>query len=99
MTRQEHLLCIAAEECNEVAKELHKAMRFGLDDHYPGHPMTTRERIQQEFTDLFAMFQMLHREGLINAEINQGKMMEKINKVEKYLQYSKEVGTLIKEQS
>jgi hypothetical protein len=94
MTRQEHLLSIAAEECNELAKELHKALRFGLDDHYPEHPMTNRERIEAEFTDLFTLVQMLHREGLINATISQERCMEKINKVEKYLKYSKEVGTL-----
>ena len=97
MTRQEHLLCKAAEECVEVAKEIHKALSFGLDDHYPEHPMTNRERIQHEFTDLFAVFQMLHREGIINAEIDQAKCLEKVNKVEKWLKYSQEVGTLTTE--
>jgi hypothetical protein len=30
MTRKEHLLVIAMEECNEVAQRLSKALRFSL---------------------------------------------------------------------
>lgn len=97
MTRQEHLLAIASEECVEVSKEIHKALRFGLEDHYPEHPLTNRQRIVTEIRDLIAVIEILEEEGIINldgdATWDQGLQAKK-EKIEKYLKYSQEVGTL-----
>lgn len=92
MTRQEHLLTIAIEECNEIAQRLSKALRFGVTEVQPGQHLTNRERVSEEVADLRGVLDMLgidddspwvHR----HAEAKQ-------RKVEKFLRYSMECGTL-----
>ena len=97
MTRQEHLLLKAAEECCEVAKEIHKALSFGLDDHYPEHPMKNRDRIASEVCDLVAVLEMLEEEKILVLGMDDTwdqSIRDKKAKVEKWLKYSKQVGTL-----
>ena len=48
MTREEHLLTIVAEECNEVAQRATKALRFSLEEIEPGQEFSNRERLFQE---------------------------------------------------
>lgn len=89
MNRQEHLLTILAEECAEVAKRCSKALRFGLDEVQPGHDESNRVRISREFGDLIAAFEMLgfpvpSREAVVDKKA----------KVEHFLKYSAEIGTL-----
>ena len=45
MTREEHLLTIVAEECNEVAQRATKALRFSLEEIEPGQEFSNRERL------------------------------------------------------
>ena len=97
MTREEHLLTIIAEECVEIAKNATKALRFGLDDCEPGQRKTNAARILEEAADLAAMFEMLrHANGVFAEEYERAKVMQatwienKIYKVEKFLEYSKE---------
>lgn len=52
MTRDEHLLTIAVEECAEVAQLLSKALRSGVDEVQPGQALTNRQRIRAEFYGL-----------------------------------------------
>jgi NTP pyrophosphatase (non-canonical NTP hydrolase) len=96
MNRREHLLTILSEECAEVAKEVSKANRFGLDDHQPGQPETetNRKKLTEELNDLVAIADMLFDEGYIDDFLDIDKMESKKKKVEKYLKYSKEKGTL-----
>lgn len=100
MNRIEHLLTILGEECAELIQEASKAKRFGIDEQRD-LPTSNLERMQTEFNDVLALVDMinyeidrpdrkllLHRNAiLINA---------KCLKVEKYLLYSKECGTLNK---
>ena len=58
MTREEHLLIVAVEECAEVAQQLTKVLRFGLDEIEPGQTLTNRERIYAEYCDLRAVLGM-----------------------------------------
>ena len=92
MTRLEHLLIIFAEECSEIAQETAKALRFGIDEQRD-LPTSNRERISYEFSQLMAMKAMLEAEG-VHIPIDLAVMNEKQEKVEKYLLYSKECGTL-----
>ena len=48
MNRTEHLLACLAEECAEVAQAVGKALRFGLDDGYPGTDRKNADDIAKE---------------------------------------------------
>jgi hypothetical protein len=94
MTRKEHLLVILMEECAEIQKECAKALRFGLDEFYaPDGPETNAESINREISDLVGVMQMLQDDGHLQL-IDYKRVEEKVKKVEKYLEYSKKVGTL-----
>ena len=92
MTRLEHLLIIFAEECGEMQKEIFKALRFGIDEQRD-LPTSNYERIQAEFNDFEGVRELLKREGYpLVPEIN--AIFRKMDKVETYLRYSEECGTL-----
>lgn len=93
MTRTEHLLSILAEECNEVAQRAIKALRFGLEEIEPGQDLNNAERIAQEFADLLAAIEMLQVEDVLGYETRDQVDAKKL-KVEKFLEYSRECGTL-----
>lgn len=98
MTTEEHLLVCLAEECVEVAKEVSKALRFGLDDTdptIPGSPFQ-RVRIVQELYDLMALVEMLEERGTITRyrEAGEAAIRAKKSKVMKFLDYARERGAL-----
>lgn len=103
MTRKEHLLTIAAEECNEVAQRISKALRFSLEEVQPGQDLTNAWRILQEFTDLYTVMLMLHEEGHLpscssgHPLVNMNWAYAKKQKIEKFLEHSEANGTLEKE--
>ena len=96
MNRKEHLLIILGEECaevtHEVTHEVTKALRFGLNDKWKENP-SNAEKLTQEMGDLMAVFNMLVTEGHVKP-ISIDVVEAKYAKVEKFLQYSKGVGTL-----
>lgn len=93
MTRIEHLLWIIAEECAEVAQRASKAARFTLEECQPGQDMNNEQRLWQEFNDLMAVMDMLaHEREHYGASMWQQD--EKKKKVEHFLKYSAEQGTL-----
>lgn len=94
MTKREHLLTILIEECNETAHRATKALRFGLEEIEPGQLRTNAERIVYEFNDIVAMMELLHAEGCLSNVFDGVSAGLKKIKVEKYLMYSKECGTL-----
>lgn len=97
MNRKEHLLDIAQEECAEVAQRISKALRFSLEEVQQGQPLNNADRIMQEYYDLKAMIKLLQKEGHLpewSEERSSFQMQAKIFQVEKYLLYSKSVGTL-----
>jgi hypothetical protein len=107
MTRQEHLLIILGEECSELHQELCKALRFGVYEQRD-LPTDNSERIFKEFNDLMAMVEMVNGSAVLtsfeDASVTLGErglmyrdealIRAKKEKVEKYLLYSKECGTL-----
>lgn len=92
MNRQEHLLIILAEECAEVIHEVTKSLRFGLDDYWKENP-TNKVKLSQELADLFGVYRMLVNEKILD-EVDFSKIIDKDQKVETWLLYSKKVGTL-----
>jgi hypothetical protein len=94
MNRKEHLLKILEEECCETAVRASKALRFSLEEIQPGQELTNSERIVYEFNDIYAMMEILHEEGHIKKILDRTAIDKKKLKIEKFLELSKECGTL-----
>lgn len=97
MDRREYLLTVLAEEATEIAHRVHKAMRFGLKEVQPGQDKTNEWRMLEEICQLNAVLLMLAEEGMIvpMSEAEQHRLMElKINKVNGFMVYSRELGCL-----
>lgn len=97
MNREQMLLLKLAEECVEVAHRVHKAVKFGLSERQPGQDLDNSERIMEELLDLFAVLQLLEREGYLKDTTgdNLGEVLEsRTERIEKYMQYSKNLGII-----
>lgn len=104
MTRTEHLLIKLMEESAEVTQRCAKALRFGLAEVQPpkeGQPPndTNSQRLVGELLDLFAAVQLLEDCGAIEptdvlGDGNSEAMALRRDRIEKYLKYSRECGTL-----
>lgn len=97
MTRVEHLLVCAAEECSEVAKEISKCLRFQHDEIYPLDGRSNAMRVAHELVDLLAIMDLLHEENVLPefTEDEFNRMIEaKQAKFEKMLLYSESMGKL-----
>ncbi len=90
MNEIEHLLTVLAEESSEVTKDACKALRFGLDDIEPGQGDHNLRRLEREVAQLVAVAELL---GLW---IRDEDKAEKILKLKKYMDYSRQRGTLDK---
>lgn len=77
----------------EVAQRASKALRFGLDEIQPDQPLTNAERIMVEFDDLLAVVQMCQERALLPYGA-QERVQAKKDKVAKFLNYSRECGTV-----
>jgi NTP pyrophosphatase (non-canonical NTP hydrolase) len=95
MNTTEHLLTCLGEECVEVAKEVSKALRFGLDDKKPGHPETNRERIALEFADALAIIEMLEESGILKRVTDTRVIDRKKARVKARMDYAAQRGTLV----
>lgn len=96
MTRQEHLLTIAAEECAEIAQRISKALRFGLFEVQPGQDKDNAERIRLEFVDLCATLEMIELESkCLVGSVSQSECDAKKAKIEQFLGLSAAQGTLV----
>jgi len=93
MNRGEHLLTILTEECAEVIQAATKASRFGMHEQRD-LPTSNYERLKAELNDIYAMVEMIQHEFDIDLEPDQAAIKAKQNKVEKYLEYCKDLGTL-----
>jgi hypothetical protein len=100
MNRQEHLFTIVGEEGGEVAQRASKVVRFGLTEvqpgQEPGKEKDNRARLLGEVADLCGAIELAlpgtSMDELVAAlrpDIDAKKV-----KIEKFLEYSKEVGTL-----
>jgi hypothetical protein len=95
MTRTQHLLIKLMEECAEVQQRASKALIFTLEEIEPGQPYRNRDRLSQEITDLIAVLEMLEEDEIISfSPVIREQISEKKKKVLKFLDYSRELGTL-----
>ena len=95
MTELEHLFACLSEECGEIVQEVGKVHRFGVADHNPTIMdfVPNEERLSNEINDLMGVVEMLKERG-VKIELSATKMLEKKAKVEKYMEYTRERGTL-----
>lgn len=97
MTRTEILLTQMAEECNEIAQRVSKAIRFGLLEVQEGQEKTNAARIIQEFRDLQAVMELLEDAGALEKCVwarNVAAIEAKKAKVAAYLEHSRACGVL-----
>ena len=99
MNKQEHLLVVFSEELNELATELlslqkqvHKALRFGIDEQRD-LPTSNRERIENEWNDLLGSIRKLHSVN-INLKPDLEAINKKMEKIDIYIDYGISLGTV-----
>lgn len=91
MNKEQHLLVILGEECAETAHRASKAIRFGMTDVDPEQHETAKRLLEREYAEIVAVAEML---GL---EVRDEDKLAKRERVAKYMDYSREVGTLERE--
>lgn len=102
MTRNDHLLVILSEEAHEISmaagrvgQAASKALRFGLQDGYPGTERTNCADLVGEVNDLIAMCEMLMESGVELPGLLDRKAIDaKKAKVERFLAHSTNLGRL-----
>ena len=97
MTEKEMLLIILAEECAETAHRISKALRFTLEEVEPNQKetsLTNGERILYEYNDILAIMEILQERGVFPKKTYPLLIEDKKSKVEKYLEYSRTLGTI-----
>jgi NTP pyrophosphatase (non-canonical NTP hydrolase) len=94
MNRTEHLLACLAEECAEVQHAVAKALRFGLNDGYPGAASTNAQDIAREFADVLAVVEMLEEAGALDRPTDTHAIERKKARVSEYMTYAEQCGTL-----
>lgn len=94
MNRREHLLSIVSEECAEIAQRASKAARFGLGEIQYGQDQNNAQRLVAEYADLRGVIELLEEDGHLVIPDLRPLIDAKKAKVEKFLLYSAECGTL-----
>ncbi len=90
LSRTEHILIKLNEEATEIAKDVDKALIFGLDDVEPNQEFTNKQKIENEIADLLGVVEMLTEKGFLNKDeiFNHSKINAKKVKVLRWLDYS-----------
>ena len=94
MNKIEHLLTCLAEECAEVIQRVTKANRFGLAEIEPGQDFTNAQRIVQELYEVKAVVETLKAEGALASGLDAIAIMQKKEKIRRYMEYAEQCGTL-----
>ncbi len=88
------LLLKLMEECSEVSQRCSKAIRFGLEEIQPEQLLNNRVRLYQEISDLITVLKMLSDENILDDYVSEAQLKFGKERVEKYFNYSKELGVL-----
>lgn len=94
MTIEELLLITLAEELAETTQRVSKALRFTLSEVQEGQELSNAQRIVYEFNDVLAIMEIMHERGMLPPIRVQEYIDLKRAKLEKWANYSAEVGTL-----
>lgn len=94
LTKEQYLQICAMEEAAEVTQRISKALRFGLDEVQPGQELTNRLRLEQEIVDFVTVLDKMEELGIIDLSTYENAFDAKSEKIDKYMQYAREQGTL-----
>jgi NTP pyrophosphatase (non-canonical NTP hydrolase) len=94
MNRQEYLLTCLSEELGEVAQCVGKIQRFGLMDKYKAGAETNDISLVKEMNDVIAVMELVVDELQLIGYDDSAAIMAKKKKLIKYMQYSRDRGTL-----
>jgi hypothetical protein len=98
MTETEHLLSCLAEECAEIAQEVSKALRFGIDNVFADArgDRTVRAKIVSEYYDLLGVVDLLKERKILELDAVEELTARdaKREKLLRMLDYAREVGAL-----
>lgn len=95
MDVREHYLICLAEEANEVAHRISKALRFGMCEVQPGQERTNKERIMDELRDLVCVAKILEGlDELPSFYVNPEMVAAKRERIERHMTVSRQQGTL-----
>lgn len=92
INEEQYLLTVVSEECAESAQRACKAIRFGLTEIQPGEKEDNKRRLERELGDLIGTAELL---GL---KIHDEDKAAKVEKLKKYMEYSREIGILKREE-
>lgn len=81
-TAEDEILQVMAEECNEVAIEVSKVLRFGLENQYAN--VTNKDRLTKEVGDLICMVELLIERDLIHGDEISKYSLEKRAKLKQW---------------
>ena len=99
MNTTEYLVAMVEEEALEIAHRASKALRFGLTEVQPGQNETNAQRLAGEYVQLVATLIMLEthiQTSIIPKGREHAAMVDaKIAKVHKFMEYSRQLGTLV----
>lgn len=93
MNTEQYLLVVLGEEGSELSQIVSKALRFGLHEQRD-LPQSNLERIQHEYNDVIACVELLKKHCGIEIHQDPTLIKRKIEKVEKYMAYSCELGVI-----
>jgi len=97
MTREQFLLIKLSEECAEVSQRALKQVQFGASEIQIGQPYTNAHRLRSELMDLCVLTVLLEEAGQF-AEFDWDEFQiaraSKVEKLQKYANYSRSLGTL-----
>lgn len=91
MNETQYLLVVLAEEAAEIVQRATKALRFGIHEVQPGQDEDNLRRLEREVADLEATAQRLR------LTIRDEDKAAKLEKLDRYMAYSREIGLLDKE--
>lgn len=102
MTREQYLLQCLQEECAEVISVASKYNRFGPESFNPEDPekRTNKFLLTQEIIDVMALINAVGMNGLLdttNPNQAEAGVTKKLEKLDKYMLISEEIGTLQKD--
>lgn len=96
MNKKEILLVKLIEECAEVSKVATKYLRFGAESIGPKEIKSNRDLLEEELMDIWAIWQYIIEEGMVDepGDSMDYRLEGRIERIEKYLEVSKQLGTL-----